>query len=195
PEICPDPLEVTDDAIGDYRLDLEQRPIDLTETLAGFRPWEGTPTGVDLDAAEMLGARWHTAMPPKPAHIALALSSGMFNGHRLEPNDPERHPPVLAKGVFERELVTVSERTNADGECVGTVEVEHPRLRLTALRLDTYRYAELAPGVVPTGERDPERWNAADLIDNYDDALVDLLQQQFPPLHDPADPAQQMALP
>ena len=27
-------------------------------------------------------------MPPKPVHIALALSAGMFNGHRLEPNDP-----------------------------------------------------------------------------------------------------------
>ncbi|MCP3963098.1 MAG: hypothetical protein GY719_35105 [bacterium] len=195
PEACAEPLEIDLDADCDYPLQLTPRGLDLSAALEAFRPWEDAPVGVDSGVRDLLGARFQTAMPPKPAHIALALSSGMFNGHRLEPNDATRHPPVLAKGIFERELVEVSERTNADGEVTGSVQVEQPRLRLWILRLDTYEYLELEPGVVPTGGDEPAQWNAADLIELYDRSLARLLARQFPPLHDPADPSGELALP
>jgi hypothetical protein len=195
PDLCPDPYEVELREETSYPLYLSHKRIDLRQALERFRPFEGSPTGVDLDADELLGARFQTAVPPKPAHIALALSSGMFNGHRLEPNDPDRDPPILAKGRFERELVEVAERRNKDGDLTGTVEIQQPRLRLTLLRLDTYRYATLEPGVVPTGSDELSEWNAADLIERYDRSLARLLARQFPPLHDPADPAQRLALP
>ena len=195
PEVCADPLVLEIGQWDDFSFKPSLRSFDIQGTATGFRPWDGIGAGTDLGVRQMLGARFHTAMPPKPAHIALALSSGMFNGHRLEPNEPRRHPPVLAKGIFERDLLEISERTNSEGETTGTVEVEQPRLRLTVLRLDDYTYHHLSPGVVPQGGDDPSLWNAADLIDNYRGSLVDLLRHQFPPLHDPTVPDDQIALP
>src|SRR5262249_35714669 len=122
-------------------------------------------------------------------------SSGMFNGHRLTPNDPTRHPPLLAKGVFERELVPVSERRNGDGDLVATVEIERPRLSLTVLRLDDSSFHRLAAGTVPVGGDEVSAWNAADLIANSDQSLAELLAQQFPALHDPHRPGHRIALP
>ena len=192
PEICPDPLVFEPDSVDEF--DPKLRAMDLRGTVAGFKPWAEPGTGTDLGVDDLLGARFRTAMPPKPAHIALALSSGMFNGHRLEPDDP-RHPPVLAKGVFERNLVQVGEKTNSEGDVTGTVEIEHPRLRLTILRLDDYTFHGLAPGVIPCGGDNPSAWNAADLIENYRGSLVELLRHQFPPLHDPVAANDQIELP
>ena len=204
PETCDDPLELPEPPPVDpyephdtftetFRVRL--LPLDVTSVLDQFRPWEGRGTGTDLDARRLLGARFHTATPPKPAHIALALSAGMFNGLQLQPNDPRRHPPVLAKGVFERQRVEVGQTTNKDGNVTGSIQVEQPRLRVELLRLDTYTYQTLAAGVVPNGGDDPAEWNAADLLVNYDRAFARLLHRQFPPLHNPADASQRLALP
>ena len=160
PETCPDPLTIRIEQRHGFHFAPDLQELDLRSTVAGFRPWDGTPSGTDLAVRNLLGARFHTAMPPKPAHSALALSSGMFNGHRLAPDDPAKHPPVLAKGVFARRLVEVSERTNKDGEVTGTVEVEQPLLRINLLRLDTYEYHSLLPGVVPRGGGTPRTSSA-----------------------------------
>ena len=195
PERCPEPWTVETDPETGFDLSYELEAHDLTASLQGFRPWEGTPVGVDVPVRDLLGARFRTAMPPKPAHIALALSSGVFNGHRLEPNDPRRHPPLLAKGSFERELVEVSQQVDSYGAVTGAIEIERPRLRLTILRLDDYSFHTLGAGTVPTGDEDPARWNAADLIASYDRSLAGLLARQFPALHDPQRPSDRIALP
>ena len=200
PETCADPLELPEPPpVDPYEaretFELRLLPLDVTSVLDQFRPWEGRGTGTDLDARHLLGARFHTATPPKPAHIALALSAGMFNGLQLQPNDPRRHPPVLAKGVFERQRVEVGQTTNKDGNVTGSIQVEQPHLRVELLRLDTYTYQTLAAGVVPNGGDDPAEWNAADLLVNYDRAFARLLHRQFPPLHNPADASQRLALP
>ncbi len=195
PERCPDPYEINRSPETWYSLAYELAPYDLTAAVEGFRPWQDAPVGISQSARELLGSRFETAMPPKPVHIALALSSGMFNGHRLEPNDPRRHPPLLAKGVFERELVPVSERQNSEGEVVATVEIERPRLALTILRLDDSSFHRLASGTVPVGGDEVSLWNAADLIANYDRSLAELLAQQFPALHDPHRDEHRIALP
>lgn len=195
PEVCPEPLGVDLDPHPHYHLGLHLDELDVTAALDAFRPFDDEAIGLADETSELLGAKFETAVPPKPAHIALALSSGMFNGWPLEPNNPSRHPPVLAKGVFEREHVPVSERTDKEGEVTGIVEIEQPRLRLTVLRLDDLSFQELSPGTIPAGGDDPSGWNAADLIVNYDRSLARLLGQQFPALHDPADPEHAIALP
>jgi hypothetical protein len=194
PEVCPDPY-VVDTEEADFELNYAIAPYDLTAAVEAFQPWKDAPLGVSLSARELLGQRFETAMPPKPVHIALALSSGMFNGHRLEPNDPGRHPPLLAKGIFDREFVEVSERRNSEGDVVATVEIEQPSLSLTVLRLDNYTFHRLASGTIPVGGDDVSLWNAADLIVNYDRSLARLLRHQFPALHDPQRPDHQIALP
>jgi hypothetical protein len=193
PERCPDPYLVEREAA--YLVDYALAPLDITAALEGYRAWKDAPVGTSFSARSLLGARFETAMPPKPVHIALALSSGMFNGHRLEPNDPDRHPPLLAKGVFDRKLVPVSERVGQDGDLVATVAVEQPRLCLTVLRLDDYTFHPLEPGTIPNGGDDVSAWNAADLIVNYDRSLSQLLAQQFPALHDPHREDHRITLP
>lgn len=195
PEVCPEPLEVVLDEDTSFHLGYRLEPLDLTAALERFRPWEGEPVGVDYTARDLLGARFHTALPPKPAHIALALSSGMFNGHQLDPNDPRRDPPLLAKGTFERDYLAVGEKRDAEGDLVGVVEVEQPRLQLTILRLDSFTFHHLTAGTVPTGADDPADWNAADLIVRYDRSLAELLARQFPALHRPGRAEDRLALP
>ncbi|MCP4055243.1 MAG: DEAD/DEAH box helicase, partial [Mesoflavibacter sp.] len=192
PEVVDDPLviDVPDD---DFKLRLQR--FDLGAALASADSTQHLPELRDQGARDLLGGRFHTAMPPRAAHIALALASGMFNGLRLAPNDSARHPPLLVKGVFERKLLEIAERRNADGELTGTVEVERPSLRLCALRLDSYEYLELAPGTTPTGSHDLTEWCAADLITNYDTSLALLLKKQFPPIHDPRRPDHAITLP
>ena len=192
PEVVDDPL-VIDPPDDDLTLRLES--FDLAAVLAGRDASQHLAELRELGARELLGGRFSTAMPPRAAHIALALASGMFNGLRLAPNDPQQHPPLLVKGVFERKLLEISERRNAEGELTGTVEVERPSLRLTALRLDTYEYLELAPGTTATGSGDLARWNVADLIESYDRSLAKLLKDQFPPIHDPRRRDHSLALP
>lgn len=198
PEVCPKPLVLAPpDAQGDdYRSPgLSLLPLDMTSLLERYRPWQDEPVGTQVDARRLLGAQFHTATPPKPAHIALALSAGMFNGIQLRPNDSARHPVVLAKGVFHRRRVEIGVKHDSKGEVVGSIEVEVPHLQVHLLRLDTYRYLTLADGVVPVGGDDLERWNVADLLTGYDRSFARLLHQQFPPLHNPADPDQLLELP
>ncbi len=192
PASVADPLAI-DSPDDDLMLRLEG--FDLAAALADRDSCEHLPELRDRGARELLGGRFCTAMPPRAAHIALALASGMFNGLRLVPNQPARHPPLLVKGVFERKLLEISERRNAEGELTGTIEVERPSLRLTALRLDSYAYLELVPGTSPTGSDDLARWNVADLITGYDRSLATLLKDQFPPIHDPRRPDHDFALP
>ncbi len=153
--------------------------------------------GLDGDMDALIGGRpFPVAMPPRPGHIAQALSAGIINGAVLEPDDPRTDLPVLlAKGVFERELRTVEERTNKDGETTGIVQVQQPLLRLCVLDLGAGRYYDLAPGSVPTGTTDVEQMNAADLLDRYRGALAQVMARQCPALHPLGDPAAALPLP
>lgn len=125
--------------------------------------------------------------PPRPGHIAQALAMGLFNGVPLAP-DYAHLPTILLKGVFTRERVAVSERTNKDGDVVGVVEVEQPQLRLTALDMGRGTLHPIAAGVEPTGSHDLATMNAADLLACYGAALAAALAQACPPLHAPGHP-------
>ncbi|MFN7970839.1 MAG: DUF6094 domain-containing protein [Acidobacteriota bacterium] len=191
-ERCSNPVEV--DLAQHYSLTGKVRQLDVEEVVKGFRPWEGTTIGLG-EMRDLLGGRIRVTMPPKPTHIAMVLAAGAFNGHELRPNDAARHRPILAKGVFRRELVTVDEKKDKEGKVTGAVRVERPKLELAVLDLDTYQYHQLAAGTTPTGSPEMARWNAADVIVNYDRGLSDLLRRQFPPVHDPSDPEHELPLP
>src|SRR6185436_9302380 len=95
-------------------LTLHAQSLDVEDLLAHAQPFAGSAgaMGFDCDARQLLGAPLPVALPPRPAHIALALAAGLLNGRRLAPNDPRRHPSLLAKGTFARTLQTVEERRN-----------------------------------------------------------------------------------
>ena len=194
PETCSDPLEVLGIARGsvDFRYELEAP--DLARVLADLRVFSSREE-LTRPLAELVASRFETAMPPKPAHIALALASGMFNGRTLYPNNRKRHPALLVKGACRRKPIELSERHNSVGEVVGVVERDVPELRLTVLAPETGEIFKLEPGAVPSGAVDLRRWTAADLITHYHRALAESLASQFPALHDPAKLSTRVVLP
>ena len=192
-ERCSSPLVMR--FASHYGFDATVREVDVAAAAAGFAAWEGTPAAVEQSIDGILGVRVDTILPVKPAHIALALAAGHFNGHELAPNDPDLHPPILAKGVFRREDVVVDEKRDKEGETTAYVKVERPRLDLSILDLETYRYHRLEAGVTPSRSRNLADWTAADVMQNYDGGLAELLRKQFPPLHDPTNPDHTIALP
>ncbi len=174
---------------------LAEIPLDLHGLLSGFRPWYRAGfAGLNRSVSDLIGAKFPVAQPPRPAHIALALSVGTLNGKRLTPNRPGL-PAVLAKGSFRRDFQTVEERFNQEGEKVGSIMVQRPKLTLSLLRLDTLEFLELKPGTNPSGATDLADFNSADLLEHYGESLGRLMREQFPALHDPANPAHRMELP
>jgi len=194
PERCAEPYAIPSAGSVWYGLEYRLAEVDVPAAAAAFEPWPGGETGGRLGAGELLGARFPVALPPRPAHIALALAAGMFNGHRLDPDEPDRLPPLLAKGSYTREAVEIDRREAEDGTA-SIVTVDRPRLTVTVLRLDDSTFHTLAEGTEPAGGDDIARWTAADLLLRYGRSMAALLRQQFPPLHDPAEPAHRLALP
>jgi len=179
------------------RLTLYPHAIDVQGVLDRSRAFAPSASlmGYDRDARRLLGSPLPVALPPRPAHIALALAAGLLNGRHLAPNDPSRLPPLLAKGTFTKVLQTVDRRRNRDGEVTGEVCVQQPRLDLHVLRLDTLAFRKLALGAEPSDATAIEDFNTADLLEHYSGSLARLVREQLPALHDPERPEHQIPLP
>jgi uncharacterized methyltransferase DUF6094 len=179
----------------DAGLRLTEVPLDLQGLLTGFRPWYRSGfAGLNRGINDLIGAKFPVAQPPRPAHIALALSVGTLNGKKLTPNRAGL-PVLLAKGSFRRDLHTLEDRYNKDGDYIGSVKVQRPKLTLSVLRLDTLEFLELKPGAAPSGATNLSDFNSADLLEHYGESLGRLMREQFPALHDPENPAHRMELP
>ncbi len=118
----------------------------------------------------------------------------MLNGKHITADRPGL-PPLLVKGSLHRRFVTVEERFNPEGEKVGEILVQRPRLTLNILRLDTLEFHEIAPGATPSGTQDLANFNSADLVASYAVSLGRHMREQFPALHDPSNPEHAIALP
>jgi len=191
---------------------VEVAGVDLEALTNTARPWQvgacsrGDSTrlkivsesGLDKDYSDFIGQPYPVAMPPKPTHIALALTVGAFNGKRIEPNSGTDAPPILLKGVFKKELVTYEEVKNKDGDVTGRKQLEAPQLTITALCLNTFTYHEIKPvsaeNPTPTGSTNIGEMNVLDILTFYSQALSRLMAEQFPPLHHPAKPEQALHL-
>lgn len=194
PERCPDPLRVPR---GTYGLPLHRADIDLTATLAAFRPWEGMPVGTAHSVADMVGGRtFPTALPPKPAHLAMMLAAGHFNGERIDPDDSASGmPPLLIKGMYRTELVEVDRKLDKAGELKAIVKIQRASLEVSALRLDSFQFFSPGSGSEPSGAVDVEQCNIRDIVERYGRSFAGISRRQFPALHDPAKASHQMRLP
>lgn len=180
--------------------------LDEMTVLEKFRPWETTTrTGQcrpmslvlpDPKGEGMFSRLFPMAVPPKPAHIAAGLAAGVFNGERIAADVPlSGAPDVLLKGVFDREFECVEEKENKDGDKVGEVQVQQPRLVVTVLDLTTHEIHTIQSSPEVTGTTDPAKMTTGDVLTLYGRSLLNVLRQHCPILYDPANPAQHFALP
>jgi hypothetical protein len=187
-------------------LDWTMRPIDTTAILAKIRPWmQTTRTGVAIPVPgiipstpvqDLLLRRYPVATPPRPAHIAAGIASGIFNGARVEPNDPgTKLPPLLVKGVFDKEYRTISEKQDKNGVVVSETQIQQPKLVTTVLDLSTYTYHTLKTGKAGTGSLQVEAMGVVDLLTNYGQSLMSVMETQCPILYDPRRDANDITLP
>ena len=204
----PEPCAVIP-GFGDYKAGFGQwaiAPIDLTALRAKTRPWHGTDRGgklvpipgivPDRPVRELLSPTYPVAMPPRAAHIAAGIAAGVFNGARIAPDDPSTGlPEILVKGTFTRDFVTVEEKENADGEVIGEVQVQQPKLVVTALDLRSLKYHTIRSSTDVTGSKTVEGMTTADLLATYGSGLMRVMLAQCPVLHDPKNPAHEIPLP
>lgn len=181
------------------------RPVDADSLLSRFVPFHYTDrTGTMRpipgvvppdDAGELLRRRYPVTSPLKPAHIATAIAAGVFNGARIVADDPESGwPDLLVKGVFDREFIEIEEKTNKDGEKTGSVKVQQPKLRVTVLDLKTKRYHTLLDSDEETDATTVDKLTTADLLAIYGGALLKVMMENCPPLHDPSNPAHEIPI-
>lgn len=197
PVIALEDVGVAWEAFAEWRVN----DIDVQTVYDQYTPWlhKGKPAygmGVELGLDEMVGSRYPVAMPPKPAHTAIALASGLVNGRVVFPDKPESGlPPIVAKGIFTKEFHSVDEKKNKDGKTVAVIEVEQPSLSVSVLDMHRWEYADLKPGIEPSGVMDVADMNIADLLTHYGMSLAEVMMQQCPPLHNPSNPDHQLELP
>ncbi len=181
-------------------------PVDVPRMLAEFKPWHTTDRGGQLrkipgiaptrPVHELIERRYLLAMPPKPAHIAGALASGVFNGVVVKPNDPASgFPNLLVNGVFRKQFRHLEDKVNDEGEKKAEVRVESPKLVITVLDLDRMEFHTLPNTPNPTSARDVASMGAADFIELYGRGLLDVMRKQCPVIHDPDDPTHEFPLP
>lgn len=181
------------------------RPLDLKSLLSKARPWMQTTRGATkapvsgvlpaLPVQELLLRTYPVATPPRPAHIAVGMASGIFNGSRIDPEPDCGLPPLLVKGVFDREYRTVEEKINKDGDLVGLVQVQQPKLVTTVLDLETHKYHVLNSELSSTKRPTVESMTVADLLQNYKHSLMSVMERQCPIMYDPRRDAGSVVLP
>ena len=174
-----------------------RRTVDIKTLKSKVQPWMhngrhgGALTSVpgvipDLPVQEILLRTYPVATPPRPAHIAAGIASGLFNGAHIEPDIARTGlPPLLVKGVFDREFRTVEEKHNEEGKVVGVYQVQQPRLVTTILDLSTYRYHILNSGAEETGAVGVADMTVADLLKHYGKSLMAAMEKQCPIFYDP----------
>lgn len=154
--------------------------VDVLGLLSRAAPWKqrarpGAPLGSvahilsELPVQDLSFRSYSLATPPRPAHIAAGIASGLFNGRRVKGNGPD----LLVKGVFDREFKTVEEKKNKDGEVTSLVQVQQPKLVTTVLDLESKQYRSLDPS------------GLAQLLEDYGPSLMGVMREQCPVLYDP----------
>jgi hypothetical protein len=131
--------------------------------------------------------RIDTVMPLHAGHITAALALDLYNGVRLEPNDPSIGLPiVLLKAVFRREWMTVERRHNEKNVLVGERQRERPKITVTVLDVERGKVHRLRSSVERTQHQSLEHMTVADFIAAYGKAMVRVVHERCPALYDPA---------
>lgn len=179
----------------------QMRPIDMAALLAKARPWCTSSRGGQLEKLsgvlpelgvdELMFRRFPVATAPRPAHIAAGIASGLFNGCRVRAKK-RGLPDLLVKGVFEREYVTVEEKTDRGGMTSSVVQVQQPKLVVVVLDLSSGRYHELKPGALleftqgnGTESATLEGMSLEGLLEHYGPDLLRVMNEQCPVIYNP----------
>lgn len=186
-----------------YSAPWRPRPLDVMGLLAAVKPWHQTDrmgsssliVGVGPDPAGALERSYPLATPPRPAHIAAGIAAGIFNGREILPTKGTRLPPLLLKGVFDREFRTVDTKRDRDGDIVGEVQVQQPKLVTTALDLSTFTYRPIAPSTKKSASPSVDALTMADLLEHYGRGMMDVMLERCPVMHDPARATDTFPLP
>lgn len=160
------------------------RAVRPEEVAPLIRPLERV-RGVAVPLDQMVGQRVELAMPPRPAHIVMALVDGAFDGQVIASPRPGL-PPVLVKAVAGRQLITVSQETRekeGEEDKVVTKMVEVPSLRLCVMDMQRYEFIDPEPASLPSGATDLREMNIADFVLAYASPLAELMAELFVPLH------------
>lgn len=174
-------------------------PVDMDVLRTEFKLWHVHDRGGRILRVESavpdptdpnyLTRVYPTLMPPKAAHIAAGIASGAFNGERVTADDPSTGAPdLLVKGVFDKEFVVIEEKENQEGDKVGEVAAQQPRLVVTVLDITTNKYHVLKSTVESSGTVNPAEMSVGDLLILYGQNLLKLLKEHCPVLHDPKNP-------
>ncbi len=178
-------------------------PLDVKSVLSQYQPWHTTDRGGKpqpihgiFPEGESITRTYPMAMPPRPAHIAAGVAAGVFNGARIEPDDSKsRLPHLLVKGVFDREFVSVDEKKNKDGETTGVVQVQQPKLVITALDLSTKKFHTIKSSADRSTAVSIDKMTTADLLASYGRSLMRVMLAQCPVLHDPSSKEGRIEIP
>ncbi len=130
---------------------------------------------------DLLQQSYQLAASPKPAHVATAIAAGVFNGSRVVPNNPGL-PPLLVKGVFDKEFRTVKENTDKkSGVVTSIVQVQQPKLTVTVFDLDNRIFRQLPQGIVINEKlRSVQDMTVADLLHYYSRDMLRVMLEQCP---------------
>lgn len=175
----------------------ERRPLDADAVAAAIRPWRFGEGGNKLVPGVLPenGVRGYmtesftVALPLRPGYVAPALAVGVFDGVRVVPDDKASGlPPVFCKATFVRDWTDVrgGEKRNKDDEIVSKLQVQQPRLIMTALDLRRGRYTKIKPSLARESSDDLDRMTALDFIEAYNKSLLATLHTKCSPLYDPA---------
>jgi len=187
---------------GYHVIDWRMRDFDRLGLMRKIRPWQQSARVGGLSAvphimptlplSELMFRTYQLATPPRPAHIAAGIASGLFNGRRVAPIT-QGLPDLLVKGVFDRDFVTVEEKTNKSGEVTSVTQVQQPKLVTTILDLKTKKYTTLTK-LGKTSSLDVEQMSIEDLLEHYGPSLMQVMLQQCPVLYDPKRDADRVQL-
>lgn len=181
----------------------KSNPLDVAGLLLNVRPWFSSDkggkfqpiVGVVPGDGDLLRRAYPLATPPKPAHIAAGIASGVFNGARVEPDSADSPlPPLYVKGVFDKDFVTVDTKLNKDGEKTGEIQVQQPKLRVTVLDTRTAKFHTLRSSAKVSDARNVAEMSTGDLLSHYGKGLMRVMLEQCPVMHDPARADEQIEL-
>ena len=184
----------------------EARAVDTQRVRSLFKPWhtQVRRKGVAPVSTIRVAGAWRAlclriypmACTPRPSYIAAAIASGVFNGSKVEPDDPAKFPPIYVKGTFAKKYHTTRVELDEDGRPSKQVQVQYPKLEITVLDGSSYTYHDLsASAAVNPSHTSLPQFTVGDLFARYSTGMMRAFRERCPVLHDPADPTHHLELP
>lgn len=185
---------------------LAAQGVDTQRVMALAKPWhtQVRRKGVAPVSTLRVAGMWRDlclrvypmACTPRPSYIAAAVASGVFNGSKVEPDDPSRFPPIYVKGTFAKKYHTTRVELDEEGRPHRQVQVQYPKLEITVLDGASYTYHDLRPVVaVNPAHTSLAQFTVGDLFAHYSQGMMRAFRERCPVLHDPANPAHHLELP